>query len=788
MFSNNSSKKRKLWLSVVLSLAVLGLVIPFHHALAFLNPLANLIANAAFGLLSVLVATLARGSIELALWVLRLVTSENFINWSFTGPDNPLIAVGWTLSRDLTNMAFIIILVYIGLSTALRLGEQNAKRALPTLILVALLINFTPVLLGVVIDASNIVMNFFLGKIAGGLEAVGRAFVDQLTSVIQVFLKQNFSLMATPTYFFVVILMMVSASLTTTIIYLFALLFMMRYVALWVLVILSPIAFASYILPQTKGVWNQWWRQFIQWCLIGIFAAFFLYLGNHLMVQAPNIIKNIPFGETDNLVTQTWLNYVRTMMPYTIPVLFLIYGFFTALSTSAVGASGLIRSVQRTVKGAPKWLAKRQAVKNVASDVVGTTGSLLNQFSEGYRQLSEKGDLGKVAKVLLAPTVGVAAWASRYAATGLTDYAAGLREPTLPKNFDKATPDEQYMMAMNQSTDAGKIYGLDKMASLGTLDKVSDREGKLPEIRALMEKVSVSRFAKKLGTIGDAVPEVYADVIFREKMEAKKIKIDAKKTAEQIKKEAQEEIDKVAKDITVKATVNVDLHAKIAREAGARGMTEQKYIHDVLATERVWTALKKMGAIERVVKMNQFNRDIEKHVADIRADAEASPKLKREIQEEAAKKGITYDQHLRNLASMRHYIKNMDESDRNKIGKTTRATLGFRVSTPFLGFSTFQKTYEEGGSEAVDKLLSAFDEVKDFETGAKLLDRWYRLNPKLISSFNTTQVYINMAKNDDVNGMKKAFDENEGPKESSNLEPTELYQFIQFYEEWKKRR
>jgi len=56
------------------------------------------------------------------------------------------------------------------------------------------------------------------------------------------------------------------------------------------------------------------------------------------------------------------------------------------------------------------------------------------------------------------------------------------------------------------------------------------------------------------------------------------------------------------------------------------------------------------------------------------------------------------------------------------------------------------------------------------------------------SSFNTTQVYINMAKNDDVNGMKKAFDENEGPKESSNLEPTELYQFIQFYEEWKKRR
>ncbi|GAF67718.1 unnamed protein product, partial [marine sediment metagenome] len=97
--------------------------------------------------------------------LLGWVISPSFIGVKFT--DNPFVNVGWTLTRDLANMGFILILVAIGLGTALRIGEYTAKKTLPLLIIIALLINFTPVVCGLIIDATNIAMNFFIGEMTG---------------------------------------------------------------------------------------------------------------------------------------------------------------------------------------------------------------------------------------------------------------------------------------------------------------------------------------------------------------------------------------------------------------------------------------------------------------------------------------------------------------------------------------------------------------------------------------------------------------------------------------------
>src|SRR3989344_3037117 len=64
---------------------------------------------------------------------------------------------------------------------------------------------------------------------------------------------------------------------------LFAALFIMRHIAIWILVILSPIAFVASILPRTSGLFKMWWTQFFQWSIIGVFAAFFLWLGDHII-------------------------------------------------------------------------------------------------------------------------------------------------------------------------------------------------------------------------------------------------------------------------------------------------------------------------------------------------------------------------------------------------------------------------------------------------------------------------------------------------------------------------
>jgi hypothetical protein len=91
-------------------------------------------------------------------------------------PGNPLtpgiIEIGWNFSRDFANLFFLLALAFIGLATVLRIREYEMKKALPTLIIIALLINFTPVIVGFVVDMGNLLTKFFLDH-AGSIDTLG---------------------------------------------------------------------------------------------------------------------------------------------------------------------------------------------------------------------------------------------------------------------------------------------------------------------------------------------------------------------------------------------------------------------------------------------------------------------------------------------------------------------------------------------------------------------------------------------------------------------------------------
>ncbi|GAI30419.1 unnamed protein product, partial [marine sediment metagenome] len=70
------------------------------------------------------------------------------------------------------NMLLVLILVYIAIATILRLAGYETKKLLITFIIVALLVNFSPVICGLIVDASNIVMNFFLSEVTGGKQLI----------------------------------------------------------------------------------------------------------------------------------------------------------------------------------------------------------------------------------------------------------------------------------------------------------------------------------------------------------------------------------------------------------------------------------------------------------------------------------------------------------------------------------------------------------------------------------------------------------------------------------------
>jgi len=81
----------------------------------------------------------------------------------------------------------------------------------------------------------------------------------------------------------------------------------------------------------------MWLSQFIQWCFIGIPAAFTIYLANkmtELMLQGELL------GEISSM---------GKIMGYIVPVAFLAVGFFVSLQTGAMGASAITTRAKKGV-------------------------------------------------------------------------------------------------------------------------------------------------------------------------------------------------------------------------------------------------------------------------------------------------------------------------------------------------------------------------------------------------------------------------------------------------------
>jgi len=382
---------------------VLGLLLVFGLALpnlALANPFAGALAGVfatLFGLISNILGTITGAFLGLAVMIFNWVTSSSFISLSYTQLDNPFIKIGWELTRDLTNIFFVLGLVVIGLGTALRLTGYQAQKALPTLIIIALLINFTPVILGLVVDAANIAMNFFVqGGFGGGNSFANYATsqwgnIGSLVGGVRFWdPTANQEAIAAAVGSFVLIFFNLIAGL---IYLLFAFIFIIRYIAIWTLVILSPFAFACYIFPATKKVFTQWWQAFLQWSLIGVIAAFFLYLGDHFIRTATQEkFLATSMGEITN--ASGLAPIINSIMPYFVAITFLFIGLIMSLTFAPKGADAIIKAGQKGMKASGKvvGLAAAGAAWKVAKSIpagnkaAGQAWKIHRGLGHGWRQ------------------------------------------------------------------------------------------------------------------------------------------------------------------------------------------------------------------------------------------------------------------------------------------------------------------------------------------------------------------------------------------------------------------
>lgn len=226
-------------------------------------------------LFSWIIMTVATLFLKLTVFILSFIIELGGYNGYL---DSPAVNIGWVMVRDIANMFFVAILLLIAFGTILGIEQYEWRKMLVKFVLAAILVNFSRIICGVIIDAAQVVMVTFVNGVAAtaGGNLINAFSADQILK-LSPSVGQNDSVQSKEVFMASVLALVFSAVMMATMgVYLFMLL--ARMIVLWVLIVLSPLAFVLSVVPQTQKYASQWWDQFGNNVISGPIIIFFLWL------------------------------------------------------------------------------------------------------------------------------------------------------------------------------------------------------------------------------------------------------------------------------------------------------------------------------------------------------------------------------------------------------------------------------------------------------------------------------------------------------------------------------
>ena len=293
------------------------------------------------------------------------------------------VQLGWTLIRDLSNLFFAVAILAMAIGMILHLDNYNVKKALPKLLVMAVLINFSLLITGVILDAANVISSTFTQAFVNTVQGdLGKTLqIDQFTAAAQEAstnaTNAGDSISAVVGVLLNLVLATIFIFLTVMVVGVMTIAMLVRMVAIWILLVLAPFPYILYAFPQTKHYADDWWKEFTKYVTIGPTLVFFLWL-------AFAVVQNDGFAKTSSLTTLasdvivesnqgliTKIFATGNLLKFIIGIAFLITGLITAQKLG--GLAG------KAASGAMGF-AKRQANKGLGYARSGAIGTLKAPF------------------------------------------------------------------------------------------------------------------------------------------------------------------------------------------------------------------------------------------------------------------------------------------------------------------------------------------------------------------------------------------------------------------------
>ena len=387
------------------------------------------------------------------------------------------IPTGWAVVRDLSNLFFILILLYIAVKIILDLGGSEAKKMIAKVVVIALLINFSMFFTQVVIDTSNILALVFYNKLqvdtknadgttrpyGGGTDpaktgiigkdvsgAMVNAFNPTSSLTWEGFFKKARTKVDTngipvpnadllplkDTAGTMIALILVSGAVMLFAAYAFfvaGLSFLGRLIELWVLIIFSPFALMSSTIPLLGHVeyigWDAWSKRLFAVSFMAPIFMFFMYL-IFLLIKPPGLFGNLVTNNGTGM-----MGAIQTILLFTIPALVILILLHKATEYAKKGSGVLGEKLMTGAKmigglalGAVTGgaaLAGRGLIGGVGGALANKAASLANKA--GATDFGKRIGMNKLASGLTS--VGALAQRSSFdvRAGGFLSKATGLR-------------------------------------------------------------------------------------------------------------------------------------------------------------------------------------------------------------------------------------------------------------------------------------------------------------------------------------------------------------------------
>jgi hypothetical protein len=234
--------------------------------------------------------------------------NQNFlrIEYNISNTDSGVYKA-WELMRTVANASFVIafmVIIYSQL-TGRNSGGYNIKRMLPRLIIGAVLVNLSYYVCVIGIEVSNVLGDSVLAMMDGVTKNIGDAAMSldsakngfddsRLTDITSSVLTKSgtvWILLAPVAAVTVAVAVVCAAGLV---------LLIMRKVVVAMLVLVSPLVFVSYLLPNIERYFQQWLRLFFQLLLLYPIIAFLLGTGQIISAT----IINVDSGSDSNYSVQ----------------------------------------------------------------------------------------------------------------------------------------------------------------------------------------------------------------------------------------------------------------------------------------------------------------------------------------------------------------------------------------------------------------------------------------------------------------------------------------------------